>query len=152
MVAYNKIIAIIGFIFALIAIFDVTRLSVLFTALEGRVIVGLLLGLLGLAGIYLFDRDYRIAVVEYILAGFGMICACGDYGIIACIIYIVAGIIAFLERGKSKAKTSKTDENTHYYEVDSEEAQKQRTETTNSNTRILWIAPVITFILAIIYI
>ncbi len=154
MVEFNKIIAIIGFIFGLIAVYDVSRLAIIITALEGRVIVGIIIGILGLVGIYLFDKDYKIAVVEYILAGFGLTCTFGDYGIIAFIIFVIAGIIAFFERGKSKANKSsanKSAENVHYFGEQPQEAV-QETGSNGFNTRILWIVPVITLILSILYI
>lgn len=50
--------------------------------------------------------DIRIAAIQYIILGLGLFIAIGYYGVIGCVIFIVAGVLAIAEYVQTKEEVT----------------------------------------------
>ena len=46
--------------------------------------------------------DIRIAAIQYIIIGLGLFITIGYYGVIGCVIFVVAGVLAIVEYMQTK--------------------------------------------------
>ncbi len=117
----------------------------------------IVLGILGLSCMYLFDQDYRIAVIEYVLGGIGMILFVRDFCILSILLYFIAAINAYMERDESRAVTTAFNQRqTNIYFLDTPGRSSiingliyRIRSNYNMNVRLLAI-PIITLILLIV--
>ncbi len=122
---YNKILAIISLIGALVGAVIVYYLTALAPELLTRAIVTVIIGVLGSVGAYLFDQDYRMAIVEYFIAGISVFICIGTYGFLGLVLFVITGIVALFERDKSEGMAKIED------------------------MKYLWIFPVVTILCAL---
>ena len=59
--------------------------------------LAIIIAILGLLGVYISKMDIRIAAIQYIILGLGLFITIGYYGVIGCVIFIVAGVLAIAE-------------------------------------------------------
>ena len=95
----NPIFAIVAFISGMIA-----TLTLLSSPLNTTTIISLtgisLSSLFGLLGIYLFEKNYKIAIIQYVLCGILLLSIDNIFELLASIFFILAAIIAYIEREK----------------------------------------------------
>ncbi len=132
---YNRIIAAVGFICALLGAIVIYYFSATDPTLVTRALITVYIGILGLIGAYLFDYDYRMAVAEYIFAAIGIYAAIGTTGFYALIFFFIAAIVAFLEREKSDTFN---------------DTVKKAQKNSRFDIRIFWIIPVMTILLGVL--
>ncbi|OED30123.1 hypothetical protein NL43_04250 [Methanosphaera sp. WGK6] len=111
----------------------------------------MLAGLLGLLGMWLFDKDYRVAGIQYIVSGICVLIGISLYGIMGFVFYIIAGVFAFIEKDKSAqlSTTSSIINNVHYFGDNSNIDNVPQVTMKNNNT-YLWTIPFITIVLIFI--
>ena len=68
--------------------------------------LAIIIAILGLLGVYISKMDIRIAAIQYIILGLGLFIAIGYYGVIGCVIFIVAGVLAIAEYVQTKEEVT----------------------------------------------
>lgn len=66
--------------------------------------LAIIIAILGLLGVYISKMDIRIAAIQYIILG--LFIAIGYYGVIGCVIFIVAGVLAIAEYVQTKEEVT----------------------------------------------
>ncbi|WP_455644720.1 hypothetical protein [Methanosphaera sp.] len=149
----NYIFGVIGCVFAILGAIVAFFMAAFSSDLLTNGMMAMLAGLLGLLGIWLFDKDYRIAGVQYIVSGIGVLIGVSLFGILGLVFYLIAGLFAFMEKDKS-AQTSTTsstiDSNVHYFGDDSNTNNIPQQVTVKNNNTTLWIIPIITIVLVFV--
>lgn len=140
----NPILAILGFVFGIFGALAAYCLSGIDTELITNGSIALISGILGLVGIWLFDKDYRISSVQYIISGIGILIGVSLFGVLGFIFYVIAAIVSFVEKDKAKPATVNNN-NTHYFGDTPQPPVTQK----NGDVR-LWLVPVISFIIIIL--
>ncbi len=150
MVKYNYVLAIVALIFTLISVLFAFFVSIFADEIAVLATSALLSGILGLLGIWLFDKDYKIAAVQYIVSGVCVLISISMFGIIGFVFYLIAGILAIVEKDKSKQmntqSTITTAPNVHYFGDSNQNQESQQQATTVPSDKRLWSVPIITFI------
>lgn len=140
----NYILAILGFIFGILGAIVAYGLSGINSELITNGSIALISGILGLIGIWLFDKDYRISSVQYIISGIGILIGVSLFGVLGFIFYVVAAIVSFVEKDKARPTPVVNNNNTHYYGNTPQPPVTQK----NSDMQ-LWLIPIISFIIII---
>lgn len=147
---YNPILAILGFVFGLGGALVAYSMSGLSADLITNGSITLISSILGLIGIYLFEKDYRLAVAQYAIAGLGVLIGTSLMGILGFLLYLIAAIMSYIEREKSGSKASGFDE-IYFYGDENEIRQRYVNFPTNSaKNMIYWAIPIVTIILIIL--
>lgn len=146
----NPIIAVLAFLFGLGGSLVAYSWSGLSADLATNGSITLVASILGLLGIYLFEKDYKIAMAHYIICGLGVLIGTSMLGIPGFIFYVIAAVVAYVEREKSGSKTDKFDE-VNFYGNETEIRQRYPNfPTNNDKNKIFWIIPAIALILIIL--
>ena len=142
---FNPIFAILGFIFGVMGGFIAYFLSGFASELMTNSSIALISGILGLIGIWLFNKDYRVAIAQYIIAGIGVLIGVSLYGVVGCIFYVLAAVVALMEKDKIKPTISQTN-NIHYF---GNKDNIPQVPVIKSDSR-LWIIPLVSFIVILL--
>ena len=145
----NPIMAVLAFIFGLggaLVAYSWTGLS---AELMTNGSISLVSSILGLIGIYLYEKDYKIAIAQYVLCGAGVLIGTSLYGVLGCVFFVLAAILAYVEKDKSGAKAGRFDE-VHFY-GDERQIRERYADFPHkaSKNSIFWAVPVISVILII---
>ena len=147
----NPIFAVIACIMGLVGVF-VAYSSALFSndLLIGASITVISV-ILGLTGIFLFEKDFKLAIVQYIICAFGALLGVGQYAIISFLLFIIAAVISFFEKRKSTNYTERRVLDAHFFGDESEIRERYNNFPKNStNSTIYWIIPIVTVILLLL--
>lgn len=98
----STIVAIVAVIISIIEGLNVFSLSGLVPDFVFYGSLAIIIAILGLLGVYISKMDIRIAAIQYIILGLGLFIAIGYYGMIGCVIFIVAGVLAIAEYVQTK--------------------------------------------------
>ena len=98
----STIVAIVAVIIGIIEGLNVFSLSGLVPDFVFYWSLAIIIAILGLLGVYISKMDIRIAAIQYIILGLGLFIAIGYYGVIGCVIFIVAGVLAIAEYVQTK--------------------------------------------------
>lgn len=98
----STIVAIVAVIIGIIEGLNVFSLSGLVPDFVFYGSLAIIIAILGLLGVYISKMDIRIAAIQYIILGLGLFIAIGYYGVIGCVIFIVAGVLAIAEYVQTK--------------------------------------------------
>ena len=147
---YNPILAILGFVFGLGGALFAYAMSGLSADLATNGSITLIASILGLIGIYLFEKDYKLAVVQYVIAGLGVLIGTSLMGILGFLMYLIAGIMAYMERDKSGDRSAKFDQ--IYFYGDEKEIRNRYPDfpTNTAKNMFLWAIPILTIALIIL--
>lgn len=146
----NPIIAVLAFLFGLGGSLVAYSWSGLSADLATNGSITLVASILGLLGIYLFEKDYKIAMAQYIICGIGVLIGTSLVGILGFVFYVIAAVVAYVEREKSGSKTDNFDE-VNFYGNETEIRQRYPNfPTNNDKNKIYWIIPAIALILIIL--
>ncbi len=150
MIAYNKIVAIIALIATLFGAFYAFVFSVFAPDLIINGVFAVVVAVLGVSGVFIFDRNYKIALAQYIISAIGVIIGIYLVGIPGCILFLIAGLLAYIEREKSENYSQVTPvdhSNAHYF--GDQPQQVTENQYIRRDTRRYWALPAITFIIII---
>lgn len=106
----STIVAIIAVIIGIIEGLNVFSLSGLVPDFVFYGSLAVIIDILGLLGVYISKMDIRIAAIQYIILGIGLFVTIGYYGVIGCVIFILAGVLAIVEYTQTKEEVI-TDKN-----------------------------------------
>lgn len=147
----NPIMAVLGFIFGLggaLVAYSFTGLS---AELATNGSITLIASILGLIGIYLFEKDYKIAIAQYIICGLGVLIGTSLYGVLGCLFYIIAAIVAFVEKDKSGNKSSNSFDDIRFYGNENQIRQRYNIfSNSSSKNTMLWAIPAVSLIIIIL--
>ncbi|MBE6486005.1 MAG: hypothetical protein E7Z85_04090 [Methanosphaera stadtmanae] len=147
----NPILAVIACILGLGGVFVAFSSSVLTSDLVINISIALLSSILALAGILLFEKDYKISIVQYVICAFGVLLGLLVYGIPSFVLFIIAAAITFFEKEKSQNYTEKNILDAHFFGDESEIRERYNNFPKNTtNSTIYWIIPLITIILLLL--
>lgn len=141
----NPIFALIGFIFGVIGALIAYSFSGFGSELITNGSIALISGIVGLVGIWLFDKDYKIACVQYIIGGLGILVGVSAFGILGFAFYLIAAILTFIEKDKSASATIATT-NGHFFGDSQDTVPIKKV---HSDPK-LWIIPAISFIIILL--
>jgi len=146
---FNPIMAVLAFIFGL----GGALIAYSFTGLSAELMtngsISLISSILGLIGIYLFEKDYKIAIAQYAICGAGVLIGTSLYGVLGCVFFVLAAIMAYIEKDKSGSKAYMFDE-VHYYGDENKIRERYPDfPTKTSKNSLLWAVPIISIILII---
>ena len=102
----STIVAIVAVIIGIIEGLNVFSLSGLVPDFVFYGYLAIIIAILGLLGVYISKMDIRIAAIQYIILGLGLFIAIGYYGVIGCVIFIVAGVLAIAEYVQTKEEVT----------------------------------------------
>ena len=105
----STIVAIIAIIIGIIEGLNVISLSGIVSDFVFYGSLAIIIAILGFLGVYVSKTNINIAAIQYIILGIGLFLTIGYYGVIGCVIFIVAGGLAFAEYIQAKDEVS-TDE------------------------------------------
>ena len=94
----SSILGILGIVFGLLGAIFVLFFSALVASAGVNAVVGILASLLGIVAIWLSNKDSKIAAVQYIIVGFGVLIAIGFFGVLGFIFFIIAAILVFRDK------------------------------------------------------
>ena len=100
----STIVAIVAVIIGIIEGLNVFSLSGLVPDFVFYGSLAIIIAILGLLGVYISKMDIRIAAIQYIILG--LFIAIGYYGVIGCVIFIVAGVLAIAEYVQTKEEVT----------------------------------------------
>ena len=113
--------------------------------------ISLVSSILGLIGIYLFEKDYRIAMAQYVICGLGIFIGTFLYGVLGFLFYIIAAVVAFVEKDKSGNYVGRVVEDSHFFGDESEIRERYSNfPKNNTNSIIYWTVPVVTIFIIIL--
>lgn len=98
----STIVAIVAVIIGIIEGLNVFSLSGLVPDFVFYGSLAIIIAILGLLGVYISKMDIRITAIQYIILGLGLFITIGYYGVIGCVIFIVAGVLAIAEYVQTK--------------------------------------------------
>jgi hypothetical protein len=144
----DLIMAILAFVFGLGGALVAYSWSGLSADLATNGSITLISSILGLIGIYLFEKDYKLAIVQYLICGIGVLIGTSLLGILGLLFYILAAILSYMERDKSGFKSKNYFDDIHFY-GDEAEIKQRYTDfpSINSKNTLLWIIPIVTILL-----
>ncbi len=146
---YNPIIAVVAFIFGLGGSLVAFSLSEFSADLAVYGSITLIASILGLVGIFLFDKDYKVAIVQYVVCGMSIFVGASLVGILGCLFYMIAAVLAYIEREKSDNFLTDGFNDINYYGNEVQIKQRYRNFPTNINNRFYWIMVIISVILIV---
>lgn len=145
---FNPIIALIACLFGLVGVFFTFSSSVFTSDMLSGTLVTALSVILALAGIFLFDKDYKIAIVQYVICAFGSLVGMGLYVIIPFILLLIAAVVCFFEKEKSENYTENNVLDAHFFGDESEIRERYNNFPKNTtNSTVYWIVPLVSIIL-----
>ncbi len=148
---YNPILAILALLFGIGGAIGAYGLSGISAELVTNGSITLVASLLGLIGVYLFEKDYKLAIIQYIICGLGVLIGTSLFGLLGCIFYIAAAIMAYVEKDKSGSKADNMFDDMHFFGDERQIRQKYPNFPTNkAKTTIYYIIPIMTIILIIL--
>lgn len=103
----STIVAIVAVIIGIIEGLNVFSLSGLVPDFVFYGSLAIIIAILGLLGVYISKMDIRIAAIQYIILGLGLFITIGYYGVIGCVIFIVAGVLAIAEYVQTKEEVTR---------------------------------------------
>ena len=143
---FNPIVAIIAMVCGLGGALSAYGLSGLSAELITNGSITLISSLLGLAGIWLFNKDYKIAMVQYIVCGLGVLIGTSFFGILGCLVYIIAAVVAFIEKDKVNNIAPINPNYTHTFGNN----PQPNMPVASQDNKILWLIPVASIIIIIL--
>lgn len=148
---FNPILAVLGCLFGFFGAFFAYSFSGLSSDLMTNGSITLVASLLGLLGIYLFYKDYRVAITQYVICGLGVLIGTSLVGSLGFIFYIIAAVVAYVERVPVQNTNVNTmpSQNTHYFGNDANNQMPPVTQSYEDNKK-LWIIPVVSLIVIIL--
>lgn len=148
---FNPILAVIACILGFCGVFVAISSSVLTSDLITNASITLLSSILGLAGIFLFEKDYKLAIVQYVICAFGALFALFIYSVPSFVFFIIAAAVTFFEKEKSGNYIEKNVLDAHFFGDESEIREKYNNFPKNTtNSTIYWIIPLISVILLLL--
>lgn len=147
---YNPILAILGFVFGLGGALVAYSWSGLSADLATNGSITLIASILGLIGIYLFEKDYKLAIAQYVIAGLGVLIGTSLMGILGFLFYLIAAILAYIEREKSGNKAPEFDKIFFYGDENKIREKYTNFPTNSAKNTILWAIPIITIALILL--
>ncbi len=151
MMKIHQIIAVLAMVFGLGGAFVAYSFSGLSAELITNGSISLVSSILGLLGIYLFEKDYKIAIVQYIICGIGVLVGTSLFGILGFIFYLMAAVIAYMERDKGGYISSNGLEDAHFFGEESEIRRRYSNFPKNTNnSTVYWIIPTVSVIIIIL--
>lgn len=102
----SAIVAVIAVIIGIIEGLNVFSLSGLVSDFVFYGSLAIIIAILGLLGVYISKMDIRIAAIQYIIIGLGLFITIGYYGVIGCVIFVVAGVLAIVEYMQTKEEVT----------------------------------------------
>lgn len=102
----STIVAVITVIIGIIEGLNVFSLSGLVSDFVFYGSLAIIIAILGLLGVYISKMDIRIAAIQYIIIGLGLFITIGYYGVIGCVIFVVAGVLAIVEYMQTKEEVT----------------------------------------------
>lgn len=115
---FNYILSIIACLLGFYAGDLAYRFSIFSSDLAVYAILTIVFSLLGLIGIYFFEKDYKKTIAIYVIAGILIIFMLSiDAALFSCILYIVAALVAYYEAKKNPQLTDSINNNqeVHYF-------------------------------------
>lgn len=101
----SSILGIIGIVFGFLGGLLVLLFSAIVSTAITNAMVGMFASILGILGLWLSDKDNKIAAAQYAVVGIGLLIGIGGFGILGFIFFIIAALLAF--RDKSQVESSK---------------------------------------------
>ena len=139
--------AILAMVFGLGGAFAAYGLSGISADLITNGSITLVSSLLGLVGIWLFNKDYKIAMAQYVICGLGVLIGTSLFGLLGFIFYLITAVVAFMEKDKSNNSVAQINPNyVHSFGDNQVSAQPMPTE----DNKILWLIPVASIIIIIL--
>lgn len=142
----NPILAVLAMIFGLGGAFAAYGLSGLSADLMTNGSITLVSSILGLAGIWLFNKDYKIAAAQYIVCGLGVLIGTSLFGILGFLFYLIAGVAAFMEKDKISNVANINPEYVHNFGNN----QQVPAQMPKPDNKMLWLVPLASAILIIL--
>lgn len=147
----NPILAVVACILGFVGVFIAFSSSLFDSNMLISASVTILSSILGLAGIFLFNKDYRIAMLQYVICAFGALLGLGIPALITFILFIIAAAVTFFEKEKSTNYTEKNVLDAHFFGDESEIRERYNNFPKNTtNSTIYWIIPLISVILLLL--
>lgn len=140
---FNPIFAILGLIFGFLGAFGAYGLSGFDAQLVTNGSITLISSILGLLGIYLFNKNYKIAIVQYIICGLGVLIGTSLFGVLGFIFYLIAGVVSYVER----IPVNSTQANPNTTHTFGNNTPVNNLSPVTSNNKTLWIIPVVSIII-----
>ncbi|RAP54831.1 MAG: hypothetical protein BZ137_00130 [Methanosphaera sp. rholeuAM130] len=142
----NPIMAILAMVFGLGGAFAAYGLSGLSADLMTNGSITLVSSILGLAGIWLFNKDYKIAAAQYIVCGLGVLIGTSLFGILGFLFYLIAGVVAFMEKDKVGNIAPINPEYVHNFG----NSQTATVQIPQEDNKMLWLVPLASVIIIIL--
>ncbi|RAP50608.1 MAG: hypothetical protein BZ136_01020 [Methanosphaera sp. rholeuAM74] len=139
----NPIIAVLGFLGGLGGALGAYFLSAFSASLATNASITLIASILGLIGIWLFNKDYKVAIAQYVIAAIGVLFGTSLFGVVGFIFYIIAAVVAYTE--KDKSITTQTGNIEEHYFGNPQEIKQYPTK--SSSNMALWVIPILTVVL-----
>ena len=94
----SSILGILGIVFGLLGGLAALFLSAFVPAVATNAGIAIMASLLGIIAIWLTEQDSKIAAVEYIIAGLGLLIGVSMFGVLGFILFIIAAILVFKDK------------------------------------------------------
>ena len=94
----NPILAVVACVLGFVGVFLAFSSSLFDLNMLISASVTILSSILGLAGIFLFNKDYRIAMIQYVICAFGALLGLGTNALITFILFIIAAAVTQTEK------------------------------------------------------
>ncbi|WP_299523780.1 hypothetical protein [uncultured Methanobrevibacter sp.] len=105
----SGIVAIIAVIIGVIEGLNVVSLSGIVPDFVFYGSLAIIIAILGILGIYISKMNIKIAAIQYMILGIGLFIIIGNYGVIGCVMFIVAGVLAIVEYMQTKPEVIDND-------------------------------------------
>lgn len=146
----NPIMAVLALLFGIGGALSAYTLSGLSADLATNGSITLIASILGLLGIYLFEKNYKLAIIQYVICGLGVLIGTSLVGILGFIFYVLAAVLAYVEKDKGGSKANTFDDIHFYGDEKSIRLKYPNFPTNKAKDTILYAIPVITIILIIL--
>ncbi len=147
----NPVLAFVACLFGLVGVFFTFSSSAFNTDLLIHSLITALSSILALAGIFLFDKDYKIAIVQYVICAIGSILGVGLYAIVTFLLLLIAAIVCFFEKKKSDNYIENNVLDAHFFGDESEIRERYNNFPKNTtNSTVYWVIPVVTVIILLL--
>lgn len=131
----NSIVAFIAFIFGICGSLVAFFVASFDSSLLINGIIAIIASCYGLIGVWLFNKNYKISIAMYVVAGICVLIGVSLFGVLGFMLYIVAAIVAYVE--KYKATYELSDVNVHYFGNNVQVEQAPLKKDTNN----FWLIP-----------
>ncbi len=96
----SNILGILGIVFGFLGGFLVLLFSTIATDMITNAMIAMFASILGILGIWLSNKESKIAAAQYLVAGIGVLIGISAFGILSFIFFIIAALLAFREDPK----------------------------------------------------